>query len=192
MTAPPTTGWSWDNQGTCTVASSGGKLVVEAPGGGITNLCGQYRTMAASINYTVDALVTLRALPALGSTSQIFVGGREAATGQAIIIKVGVNAANTSLLQVSRYNAGFTFVNDAVNITNARVGYVLSIGGPIFLRMRDNGTNIFWEISTHGEEYYTVHSEARGAFFGTAADEFIWGISESVDNSGVLTGLEEN
>lgn len=159
---PPSSGWSWVNQGTAAIDVSKGMHVLTAPAAGGLNGRQRVRT-APSTPYVITAAFIPGILLTTGAPSTfsglIF---RESSTGRSHIAAV-VSPAGHGL-----YSSKFT------NPTTFSAHYTLLAGAPIFpslmwMRISDDGTNRKCSYSWDGFSFQDYHSVARTDFL--TADE---------------------
>ncbi len=166
--AVPAAGWSWDNQVAATenVDGLGRRTINTAVTTGGTT--GRFRTMVASINYTVTiGLIFQQGISALsGDTAGICV--REAATTELVCFFLGIDASNLGNMHTFKRDSATTFNGSYTLVQN--VHYLpLSMGWPLWLRIQDNGTNLLFSVSHDGENFVQYDSQLRTDFL--TADE---------------------
>jgi hypothetical protein len=173
LTDPPSTSWSWVNQGTASTATEYGGERVTAPTS-TRNWRMRVRTLTPSSNYTAAAYVE-----ATGATATQWLAGiilRDSASGS--FITFGPAWSATAILGVYRWTNSTTVSATSIQQT----GYQL-VGGsvPQWLRIRDDGSNRYFDYSHNGVDWTTAFSEGRTAFI--TPNQFGIGISNEASGS---------
>jgi hypothetical protein len=155
LTALDQSGWAWVNQGGFSVTQASGIVYLAGPGSGAGNNVKLRSVAAPSTPYTITASVIT-----FTGTGFSFVGIalRHNSSGRFIHI---VPAQDRSIA-VNRQNTATSFASTAVTRASAHGG-----GHLLFLRMRDDGTNVIFSYSSDGVNYTQLHSEARTSFINT-------------------------
>jgi len=179
-TPPMSTGWSWLNQGGASVATELGGERITAPSG-TRNWRLRTRSLSPTSNYTATAYVELSCPSVAGSSP--FVGSgiciRDSSSGFFVTFGPNVYVYNTysAYLAVHRWSS-VTTVNSELWTRNA---YHLSEGRmPNLIRIRDDGTNRYFEYSFNGIDWPLAYSESRTAYI--TPNQFAYGITN--DNTG--------
>jgi hypothetical protein len=150
MTPPISGDFAWRNQGGASLVTTSGGIFLKAPTNGSHSF--RIREKAApSTPYTITALI----IPFTLNVDYQLVGiGWNDGTKLAVF-GVFSSASSGNLLQSSKY----------ATVTGASAGdyafLLLPQGGPIWLRITDNGTNRICSYSFDGENFIQVHSVSR-------------------------------
>lgn len=162
--SPPTSGWSWVNQGSTTETDVGnGRLVLAAPSAGGNNLVGRVRT-APSTPYAIVARVN-----GIGEIGQFDGWGlcfRESSTGE---------------ITFFYYQPNSNTVNDKVVIENwtdhdtfsSSVDDAFYGGIPTWLRIEDDGTDLTFSVSNDGFDasFVEMFTVGRTTFMAGGPDQ---------------------
>lgn len=171
-TAPPSTSWSWVNQGGASVAADADAILLTAPSS-TRNWRLRTRSLSPTSNYTATAWVEVAAATA-ASTWWAGIVLRNSSSGSFIVFgPYGDTTAGR--LTVTRWTNATTFS------ANSSVPFVYQLAGgriPNWLRIRDDGTNRYFEFSHNGVDWILLFSEGRTAFI--TPDQFAIG----ADNEG--------
>lgn len=176
VTEPPSSGWSWVNQGGASVATEFGGERITAPSS-TRNWRLRTRSLSPTSNYTATAYVDVAHKPA---TNYWWSGIclRNSSSGSFISFGPGyqTDTAMNQGLFVIRWTSATVFSAYSFQAQS----YILPGGViPNLLRIRDDGTNRYFEISINsGVDWMPVFSESRTAFI--TPDQFAFGI----DNEG--------
>jgi hypothetical protein len=171
-TAPPTTGWSWVNQGSATIATDLGAEFLTAPTS-TRNWRLRARTLTPSSNYTATAYIEAAGVSPT-STNRWYtgIGLRNATSGSFITFGPSLYAAASigAQLTIYRWTNATTFsASSFEQATSALAG----AGVLNWLRIREDGTNRYFEYSPNGVDWILVFSEGRTTFI--TPDQFIFG-----------------
>jgi hypothetical protein len=171
-TAPPTTSWSWVNQGGATVATDLGAEFLTAPTS-TRNWRLRARTLTPSSNYTATAYIEAAGVsPTSSNRWYTGIGLRNATSGSFITFGPSLYAAASigAQLTIYRWTNATTFsASSFEQSTSALAG----AGVLNWLRIRDDGTNRYFEYSPNGVDWILVFSEGRTTFI--TPDQFIFG-----------------
>lgn len=167
FTTPPSTGWSWENQGGSTVATGAGYPYFAIPATGLDTARAYYRAAPAS-PFSITA--ALRMLYYLGG------GGPQCAAGLALgdgtkYLQFGVFAfegQNTNpILRIERWSsisAGGTHYNQWGPMGTLGQLYSIDI---LWLRVTVDATNITWYVSIDNANWIQFDQRAVGDYLGT-------------------------
>lgn len=181
-TQPPSSGWSTTTLGTSSAAADlDGRLITSVSASG-DNIRAEYRNLAASSNYTAELY-----LEATGARAQQWISGivlRESSTGRLIVFGLGYNTTTNVCIQVVRYTNQTTFSAAQLNqsITTMPPGVA-----PNWLRIRDDGTNRYFDYSINGVDWATAYSESRATFM--TANQIGYGVNNVASGSNVYLRL---
>lgn len=176
LTIPPSSGWSWVNQGGATLDDSGGAQTINAPT--TSGESARVRTRAAPATpYTITALVALDVLAVNYHNAGI--GFRQSSDGKMSVIRwqTGdrVQPLNWSTATSVSGNVG------------------TSVIGPwpvdrLWLRIADDGTNRTYSVSASGRVWRVLYTIGRTTFL--TADEVCFYIDlQNATHSGAITLL---
>ena len=158
FTAPPTTGWSWVNQGTASVSQDAtwSDITMSLVGTSGDNHRLYLRTPAATSNYTWTVFLE----PSLLDQEHQWTGMilRDSAGGGLIVFGHARTEAQTQL-NVTKWTSATSF-----NSNYKRTSVSLLHGSPRWLRIRDNGTGRFFEYSFNGTDWMEIYSVGRTDF----------------------------
>jgi hypothetical protein len=178
MEAPPSTGWSWVNQGTASTSRVGNAELITAPSAGAVNAC-RLRTRAVpTAPYVLSGLISPTAKKAGAVAWGLFV--RESSSGKFMAVRMAYNA--NGLLQVVKFTNPSTVSSAPVN---EAVGTWPE--GTLWYRIEDDGTNLKFSVSTDGRGWRLLYTEARTTFLTGGADEA--GFLVDPDNGDVVASL---
>lgn len=156
LTDPTLQTWSWDNQQSASVDTSKGGINLIAPALAGDQLHVRYHTAPAT-PYTVTALLLATVVTTVSGFGIAF---RESGTGKLVILDL-TNAAGAieKWTSATAISAGYQSFNKTYT------------GGPIFLQITDNGTNLLFKISTDGIYFVQLHSVSRTDFMAGGPDQ---------------------
>jgi hypothetical protein len=175
LTPPPTTGWSWVNQGAATVADAGGGIFLSTAAVSSQN---RIRTRAlAATPYTLTA--SLLPLVGIGTNNLCGVGIRQSSDGKLILFSVGGGGSGGESIFISRFSSPNAFVSAALNNT-----YIWSQMYPPTLRIVNNATNRLYQITADGVNFVTLATTAHNDYL--VEDELVFFV-RSDDNSSSAT-----
>lgn len=157
--------FSWVNQGSATITTTSGGLVLYAPSnGGSDNLRGRFATLP-SPPYTV----TIGFYPICAIQGGICFPAfvlRESATGKMTSILVGnatVSDGSTSIR---------TFNHSGTTNFGLRQNWDFIAISPIWLRLVNDNTNILYQVGATPYDFIQMDSQAKASPFTTAADQY--------------------
>lgn len=158
MSATPTassTGLStWLNQGSSTVADSSTGIEIVSPSSGVSvSISGRYKT-TPSTPYTVTALVA--ATRVSNNYSGIGIGWFDGTTKLHTIHYV-LNNGGAPFIQVNKWTGYNSF--SGVDLTSSFNGF----SQPIWLQIKDDGTNVSFGFSQDGANFLTLFSVAKSS-----------------------------
>jgi hypothetical protein len=167
LTDPPSTSWSWINQGTATTATElGGERITALTSTRSWRL--RTRTLTPSSNYTATAYLEAAGKSAINSW-WTGIGLRNSSSGSFVMFGPVMLSTGVDLV-VSRWTDATTFSATQI-LPNA---YALSGGCiPNWLRIRDDGSNRYFDYSFNGVDWTLLFSEGRTTFI--TPDQFFFG-----------------
>jgi hypothetical protein len=167
MTLPPTSGWSWINQGGATVSTADGSLTIADPvGAGTAANYRIYARTAPATPYTITAAIRA---PLVGINFMSFgIGWRQSSDGKLVLIRYmyNSNVAGTWLLTILKASSPTADVLD----------YLILLVIPSnlsWLRIADNGANRIVSYSVDGRNWMQIHSIGRTDYL-TANQVCVW------------------
>jgi len=163
-TAPPSSGWTWDNQTTgTTIDSTFGYEYMHAVAVAANQLTIRYRTAPAT-PYTVTACF-IQDLAGLGSTTNPTNNGfgmyfRQSTTGKIVDIRI-TNVAGAQSIVTTKWASS---VSVTAAYTSVGGSAYTSSRGINWVRITDNGTNLVFSLSIDGNHWRQFDSQLRGDF----------------------------
>ncbi|MDH5244858.1 MAG: hypothetical protein OEW98_00290 [Betaproteobacteria bacterium] len=151
MTTPPTSGWSWLNQGSSAVSATlGGQLITFAVP--TTGVCGRIRAVP-SHPYTITVYLDGSRLQENWASWGVF--WYDSGTGKLVVVDNGPAAFPPGLNHLRIYK-----------LTTVSTGYaayseIPLMGAQHWIRIADNSTNRIVSISHNGQTWSQVHSVSR-------------------------------
>lgn len=166
--------WTPVNQGPSTIAVSEGRLQIRNPQSSTNNACLIVEVPPGSTPWEFTSKVSLDSIGEADSYAGIAVqdGG-----GQFVALTITDQGAPSSAATTEGWQALHYTAPSAVPSSVALGPY--SNNGSVYVRVRNDGTNLIFSISRDGLQFIQVYSEAVGSFLAT-----ITGIGLVVDNSG--------
>lgn len=155
-TTPPSSGWSWVNQGTGTVEdNTDGSIYLYAPALAGDNARIRARSIPTA-PFTLDVCLWLYQAKADFNQAGILV--RESSTGKFIsFTNTHINSAGGFTFEVNAYNSPTSFNSNYVR----RVIFPIN---PVYLRIEDDSTNRIYSYSGNGVNFIRLYSHARTKF----------------------------
>lgn len=165
LTAPPLTGWTFDNQGSSTNDTAKGYDYGHfAPNAGAAAIRMLYRSAPAT-PYSITVLLAGSPAPASAGAENMMAFGFRDAAGKWETIMLGTTTNNFGLL-VTRWTSSTTFSSNVYTGGVAIAASLLLMNQGLFVKVVDDGTNITFNLSPDGGNHFQqVYSELRGAFF---------------------------
>lgn len=153
LTAPPTTGWSWDNQDTATVTDEKGGRYLYTPANAGTELYVLHRT-APSVPYVIDATF----IPAMIANNYVALGlvFRQNSDGKIVAFTLTFEETQW-IFRYQKWTSSTSF--------SAHYGYSYANMFPVIhMRIEDNNTNRICSYSFDGLHFIPVHTVGRTDF----------------------------
>lgn len=172
LTKPPTAGWSWDNQSTCTASTVGGKLRITSPHG--VTLIPVYKRAAPATPWTITIGMMFGGVAGKDNLT-LDCGFYEAGTGKMIRVAVDCSGSKTQIT-AQNWNNSTTFTGTIV------LGFGFD-PRPVMFRLANDGANITASISYDGSTFQALFTEAKNAHF-TAEPDSVW-VSAYANNTAV-------
>jgi len=170
FSAPPSAGWSWDNQGASTIDSSSGyEYLIAASPGAADQLRVRYRTAPAT-PYTIKAFF-FHGNTGI-SNAGYFLGFRDSG-GKYVILTFNWNSGT---VQVA-YQKWTSATAVSANYTSSTTGNTtIFTRQPAYVEISDDGTNIIGRFSIDGGNHVIqFDSRLRGDFLTTGPNAYAWG-----------------
>ncbi|MFV8317108.1 beta strand repeat-containing protein [Mycobacterium sp. 23] len=177
-TEPPSSGWSTTTLGSASFSVSEDARKLTLPSAAGDNWRVEYRTPAATSNYTITAYIEVSAL-----AGNYFNSGLVLRDGSGKLIDFGIHCDSAQggfHLNVFKWNSA----------TSASASYVQKkipadiLAFPNWLRVRDDGSNRYFEYSLNGVDWNLVYSGGRTDFL--TMTQIGWGGNNSGGNSAVV------
>lgn len=183
VTKPPVVAdWTWDNQGSATLTQQGDALYLAAPWGTESGTFVNrilYRT-APSTPYVITALL-LAAYDIFAEGQNIFpsffLAHRQSSDSKFIAYNFEMNVSTVTTNQAVRHWNSATSYNSDARSRNAgphRSHFFV----PVWMRIRDDGTNRYWDCSADGHNWIEQYRVSRTTFL--TPDQVGWGVRPSV------------
>lgn len=166
FTPPPSTGWSWDNQGTGSVDSSFGYEYLDLPSAGATaNLRARYRT-APSAPYTITAcrLHDVSGAPSADTSANNGGYGLCFRDASGKLVTFNTDSVASGTLAVAKWNSSLSANSTYWSQTDGLQSDFIA-RNPTWLRLFDDGTDIGFAFSVDGNHWVTIWSGSETDFF---------------------------
>ncbi|MCC7366781.1 MAG: hypothetical protein IT306_00040, partial [Chloroflexi bacterium] len=151
LTAPPSSGWSWLNQGSSTTSRVNSAEVIEAPAATSHQIRERYRSLASG-TYTLTTLIAPTMLYKNYVLAGIFL--RESSSSK--LICFGAGYATGTFVQVLKFTSESAFsANYVAHVADATIWW---------LRIQGNGSNRICSTSKDGRAFVEIHSVSRTDF----------------------------
>lgn len=177
---PPVPGdFAWVNQGTATLTTTNGGMVIYAPATGGRNFR-ILKKAVPSAPYTVTAVIRSLIAPG-GSYGVCGLCLRQSSDGKFVIF---FTCKTTGTSQV-----GYSQCNRVTEISDVLVNNAV-VASPFFLRIKDDNTNRILQYSEDGITFVTFRSQSRTDYI-TPDEIGFFAEGFSVDNYGTLLSWKE-
>jgi hypothetical protein len=167
VVVPPSTGWSWSNQGSSTVDATHGYLQFFSPTIGSDN-CWTYMRTLPSTPYTAIIGVVIDTAYQGGATCAplvLTIGDGTKFLQYGLFMFEQQGGGGNPYHRILEWN-NTTSAASAYN-TYADVAYFGDMGRIMFLKMLDDGTNLTWSYSLNKQYWVQFDQRARTAFLST-------------------------
>lgn len=152
---PPTTGWT--AVGSASVATSNDAQVVTMTSTGGSVFGGVVRTLSPSSNYSAQFCLTQGWTTPGSGRWRVGPTLRASGSGNAITFGLWFNGSTSGTYEISHWTSGtLSSVTTSGSLTYSTVAP--------FMRIRDNGTNLYYEYSTDNLNWTSIYNEARTGF----------------------------
>lgn len=150
--------WSWVNKGTSTISIARSLGILSVPSAGASDaMRGIFETVPATPWEFTTGPCSMTA-PGGGATSIFGLFARSSGGGQMSGVGLQVNSSNTPQLVVVNFASSSAFSSYPVQLPN-----VIPMAG-VYLRVKDDGTNLIFSYSLNGVVFRTVYTVGRAAF----------------------------
>lgn len=175
LTVPPSSGWTTINGPSATFSTDldGRKVTLTA---NARSWAIEYRTPAATSNYTVTAWFDIAYKP---GANQLFSGLILRDSSSGALINFGPGSAGSATINVMQWSSATAWSSTPAGITTSTVPGPF----PSWYRVRDDGTNRYYECSHNGVDWWQVYSHARGSFITDANLQIGWGIDNEANTA---------
>lgn len=178
--APSTSGWTALNLGSATIVDDKDSRLLTAPSSATVNIRAEYQTLSPTSNYTVTAYVNSVSANANEWASGLML--RNSGSGALIVFGPGWHSTDGAgrLMGVKKYSSATAHNSNGAFYSTASVG-----GSPNWLRIRDDGTNRYYEYSFNASDWFPHQSVIRTDFI--TPDQIGWGcLNTSTGQPGTL------
>lgn len=187
--APPTAGWTWDNQGTATITSSTDIQYLLAPKKSAVQLVGRYRT-PVNANWRIEVCMLHDLSGAAGDPGSdvgYLIGFRDSG-GKVVTILLQLEST-TPKIATHKWTNSTTYSAAYVTPTYAPDGVYKN---PCWLRADYDGTNIIVYTSVDGVNWFQYDTRTRADFLAAGTPNFLWGAYVNASGARVsLVSYEE-
>lgn len=156
LTPPPSTGWTWDNQGTSVVADEGDSQVLTIGAVGNTGSMVAWHRAAPAAPFTLT--VFMRAIFMQKQWQGVGLTFRQSSDGKLHIFHCSADdlGLTTLALRSTKFTTSVLYSADYQNVKIAEC--------PQWWRIRDDGTNRILYVSPDGLNWLQIHSIGRTDF----------------------------
>lgn len=168
VTSPPSTGWSWANQGSSTISSTGGYEYLDTvAAASANNLVYRYRTPPS----TPYSCIVLMSGMEQGGSGAIGMGIAFSDGTKLVALRMD-NDSSPDRITFDKWNSTTSYSAAYTSITYSTSGSFMNNSLPWWLKMTDDGTNLSIYRSLDGNHWVQIGSnEARGDFLTTGPTE---------------------
>lgn len=159
LTPPVDAQFSWVNQGSATVSTARGGVILTAPNAAGYNLRMRYKALTAPFK------VTIYFTPNLPNNDYMTcgLGLRSSVSSKNVEIHLA-NSSNRQALEVNKNTNETTYSSTAATVYAENAGHWIR-----WFQVEDDNTNIYFRYSCNGKMWLTLFSEARGGFFSNGS-----------------------
>jgi len=180
FTAPPSTGLSTVNLGTATFAANKDGRLLTQPSGSAESVAAEYSALSPASGYTATAYFESSFQPANSVYGGIILLD---ASNKMILFGPGyASSLGGAILLARKYTSPTAASANYLTPAASAIGSI-----PNWLRVRDDGTNRYFEYSFNGVDWVTAGSSLRTDFLTPTS--IGWGGSNSQGASGATTAL---
>lgn len=166
MAQPISTNFTWDNQGTSTVFDKTSRMVVTIPDSSglspATQMHGFYESLPFSAPYTVTFALSVMGASSSGNAVIAYIGLRDN-TGKWVGFGAVYAAPNSGAGNVFVVRRDVWASSTSLSSTGTAIGITTPVGGLIWLRLSDDGTNRTFYSSVNGQDWLPIIVEANTA-----------------------------
>ena len=153
LTIPPTTGWSWSNQGSATATHNGNSIVIVGDSAGSGANAAYYYRTAPSAPYTITACLEILFFhKAYQGGGLAFGDGTKLASLDCLGIDAGLT---TPWIRSGKWTSTTAYSADYANAAF----HIPQV--PRWFRIVDNNTNRIVSVSANGDDWLQLHSVTR-------------------------------
>jgi hypothetical protein len=163
LTPPVDSNFSWVNQGSSTISTTNGTIVLDSPSNGATDSMRARVATLPGVSYTIVMGFYFFGRADSGATAPAFLLLREASTGKMTSISIGAVGGPG---QIRTWN------NADVNTFTGRSTFSIAFQSPIWLKLQDNGTNIIYSAGCSPYDFIQLDSQTRTTPFSTSATQY--------------------
>lgn len=176
--APPSSAWTTTTMGAATIATNKDARLLTIPSAAGDNWRAEYRALASPSTFTATFYIEWAFAPGNYLTAGILL--RNSTSGSFISFGLGYDTSASGF-----YLGTIKWTSPTVlSAVGTRVSTSTLVNGmPSWLRIRDDGTNRFYQYSTNALDWITFGSTVRTDFI--TADQIGWG----GNNSSGVTGF---
>jgi hypothetical protein len=164
---PPTTGWSWVNQGSSTIDTTNGFTEGDFPLTNATALSGRCRT-APSTPYTITAYL----LTGNGHESGPWLGWTDGT--KFVTIRWGQTGSNAHVV-TDKWTTATSFSAAYTEVSGVDILQYPTALSPSVVRIADDGTNLIVSLSVDGYHFRQFDSQSRTNFMTTGPTSVCFG-----------------
>jgi hypothetical protein len=180
---PTSTGFSWINQGSSTLSTlSDSTFLMQIPENSSQNWRFQVKSVPGSAPYSVAGAFT--ATPQ-GTSFDAVLPSLMISDGTKILDFECLNTKSGAVLRVEQLSSVTSDNATAYNgnIPNGAIAAASCYGGTLYMRIRNDGTNLYFDTSINGSSWQNFYSQAVGAWLSTITT-YGWG---GFDQNGAST-----
>jgi len=181
FTQPPTSSWSWDNQGSSTEDTTYGYPYLIMPAQSAVKMSLRYRT-APSTPYTITAAIAPDITGAISGAGNALNSGIELlfrdSSGKIVSLDIqsGSSAAGC-VIQDEKWTTSTsfsaTYTSYGATATTANICSLLR--NVVLMQMSDDGTNLTFRLSVDGNHWQQFDQRSRTNFFASGPSQVGWG-----------------
>lgn len=167
---------TWINQGTASVADTAIGITITQPSGNTGISARSKATAATPVSYT--ALVAFSPYPGNGTTNPtLYFGFYDGTKFEGIGFVNSGTGTNTTTLVVTRWTNTTTFSTNPFTWTDG------PWATPLWLKIRDDGTNLIYSYSTDGVNFAILQTNTITTFLANANNIFLGGLAPPSANN---------
>lgn len=186
FTEPNSSSFSWVNQGAATITTNLGPTILGMPSPGGAGEDIHLRTISEiATPYAVDAAF----IPQIDAANNTSCGilFRESSTNKIIFIRILFDDTVTksdTVISIDKFNSPTSFNSNYITIS-ANV-----LRGPvIWLRMKNDGTDLYWYLSVDGITFNLIFSSSKTNFFTTGPNQVGFAVNSNTTSGAAIMTL---